>query len=113
MIQIKDFQVFENNKIKVSTERPDYQNTPTLQDFLLIDDDDIRNFKDVDTCHVKAPVLISQSRRKMKLTSKAKEVEGTIAHHLSQKVKGIERAKQPLAGQKAKKNQETNTSHAN
>lgn len=58
MIQVKDLQVFEDNKTKSFTDFLDYKDTPTFQSFLLVDNNNTRNFENVNMCHIKAFTLI-------------------------------------------------------
>lgn len=91
MIKIKNLPIFKDNETKVFIDLLDYKDVPIFQDFLLMDDNDFRNFKDVDTYHIEALTLISRSKKKMKPISKAKKVKNTTTYCLSQKIQDVER----------------------
>lgn len=61
--------------------------------FLFVDDGDTRNCKNIiiDTRQIEGLAFISQSRKKVKPTSKRKEVKNMIAHCFSYKVKDTEK----------------------
>lgn len=84
--------------MKASINLPNYKSAPTFQSFLFVDNDDTYNFEDIDICHIEVFVFISWLERKVRLTSKAKEVENMIIHYLSQKIQDIERVEQSLVG---------------
>lgn len=90
---MKDFQVFENSKAKASTALLDYKDTSTFQGFFLIDNNvQSSNHKSIalSICQADALTITSQSKKKVKPTTKAKKIE-TIIHRLSQKAKKVEK----------------------
>lgn len=104
VIRVKDLQVLEESEAKTSTALPNYEDTPTFQGFLLVDDD-VQSPEPENlvpgTCQADVPAFTSRSGRKVKPTSKARAAENAT-HRLSRKGKDAERVEQSHAGQKAK-----------
>lgn len=77
VIQVKNPQIFEDNKAKPFISLLGYKDTPTFQGFFL-ENDDVQILKPENvtlSTREDAISLISKSGRKIKLTLKVKEVE--------------------------------------
>ena len=77
MIQVKNLQVFKDNKAKVSSDLLGYKDVLTFQSFFLVEDDNSCNSEDIDICHIEVFGFIFRLGRKVKPISKVKEAKST------------------------------------
>lgn len=59
LIKVKNLQVFEDNKAKTSTNLLNHKDTPTIQGFLLVDDNEFYNLENQSTYTYQAETLMA------------------------------------------------------